>query len=784
MVKLLLRKMSRDIRRSAAAYLIAILVVAVGFCGYCVLSIASDQLSRSRDYFFEITAFPQTFAQVRQAPLAAAGRLERIPGVERAEGRLTRTVRLDGFDGEEVELHLVSVRDGGLSTPLLSRGAAPLPGERELAVGDGMFSARGLTLGDTVALALDGRKEILTVTGSGISPENIYMIRQITDMFPDPAAYDAGFVSYDTLSALLGQEGLANEFLLTLSPGCGTEDVKDRVEEVLAPYGCISVFDRDDHLSVAMLKAELEQLEKMTSAMPFLFLSVAAIILYTTLHRLIQQQRVQAGTLMALGFSRRTVRLHYMSFGASVGVAGGLLGGLLGSLLAGPMVEWYRVYFSLPDIPFTLSVRYLLLGTLEAGLFCAAVGWGCARSLGRLTPSQALRSAAPKAARRSALEAIPWFTRLLTVPGLMAVRGLARNRRRAALALLGISCAYMITACLVSMNSLFDVFLFDYLEKTQRQDIAVHFTGPVARDDALRALRDPAVEAAEGILEFPATLRGAGGEEDCTIQGIAPDSSLCRLFDEEGVPVRVEASGIVLSRHMAGRLGVGVGDSLEIEVSYPSRTVTQARITGIIAQYMGSTAYMSHQGAGRAGGCAGAFTSVLLKAPADAREGILERLEDAPMAATVETRQDKVDKYRAMMGSFSGIMASMALLGVAIGLAVIYTSSLISFEELKREISTMMMLGLSRKQCLDVVSVGQWFLTAGAILLGIPLTMAVSRILSRALVSDLYTIPDFVDGPSMVLAVVLTFSAVFLSSRLILRKLNKMTPAELLRERE
>ena len=37
----------------------------------------------------------------------------------------------------------------------------------------------------------------------------------------------------------------------------------------------------------------------------------------------------------------------------------------------------------------------------------------------------------------------------------------------------GIAFAYMITATLVSMNSLFDVFIFDYWEKTQRQDIMV-----------------------------------------------------------------------------------------------------------------------------------------------------------------------------------------------------------------------------------------------------------------------------------------------------------------------
>ena len=46
------------------------------------------------------------------------------------------------------------------------------------------------------------------------------------------------------------------------------------------------------------------------------------------------------------------------------------------------------------------------------------------------------------------------------------------------------------------------------------------------------------------------------------------------------------------------------------------------------------------------------------------------------------------------MGSFDMLIGMMVALGILIGLAVLYTSALISFEELKRELSVMLMLGL------------------------------------------------------------------------------------------
>jgi putative ABC transport system permease protein len=139
---------------------------------------------------------------------------------------------------------------------------------------------------------------------------------------------------------------------------------------------------------------------------------------------------------------------------------------------------------------------------------------------------------------------------------------------------------------------------------------------------------------------------------------------------------------------------------------------------------------------------------------------------------------------RAMMGNMAGIMATMAMMGVLIGAAVIYTSSLIIFEELKREVATLRMLGFSINQSMDVITTGQWITTTMGIILGIPLTIGASHLLSVSLTSDLYSIPNFVNTSSLVLAVGLTFLSVVFGTGMIKRKLKKLSPVELLRERE
>ena len=88
MVKLLFLKMLRDMKKSLAAYGICLLIVGVGFCGFCVMSVAKDHLQVSRDLLYEKSAFTEGFAEVYEAPAAITYReLEKYrPGSLRKQG--------------------------------------------------------------------------------------------------------------------------------------------------------------------------------------------------------------------------------------------------------------------------------------------------------------------------------------------------------------------------------------------------------------------------------------------------------------------------------------------------------------------------------------------------------------------------------------------------------------------------------------------------------------------------------------------------------------------------
>ena len=108
MVKLLFLKMLRDMKKSLAAYGICLLIVGVGFCGFCVMSVAKDHLLVSRDLLYEKSAFTEGFAEVYEAPAAIKDKLADIPGIGEVQARIIKEARLTDIGDGNARLKLIS----------------------------------------------------------------------------------------------------------------------------------------------------------------------------------------------------------------------------------------------------------------------------------------------------------------------------------------------------------------------------------------------------------------------------------------------------------------------------------------------------------------------------------------------------------------------------------------------------------------------------------------------------------------------------------------------------
>ncbi|MGI9951510.1 FtsX-like permease family protein [Moorellaceae bacterium AZ2] len=786
---MLIRKMLRDIASNKMAYLACTMVIMIGLITYTAIQMARDNLFTARDEFYEEFHLAEGFARVKAMPYHEVEKLREIPGIEVVQGRLVKDVRVLGLaQDKNIYLRLISLNDQRpypLNGVKLLRGSFPGEKDRGILLADKFFTAHGLNLGETVTVIIEGRKVDLTITGTGQSPEYVYAIRDSGNIFPDPQAFEVAYMPYVVMENLFNQKGMINDITFTLQPGYKFEDVEQELKTDLEKYGLESLISRKDQPSNAMLEEELKGLAKTSTSVPLLFLSIAAIILYIMLKRLVESQRGQIGTLKAFGYRPGEILRHYLSYGLLVGLVGGILGGLLGAGLSMFMTKIYQEYFSLPDLTGKFSVKYFFSGISLSVVFSLAAAFQGAKSILKLSPVEALRPPVPAFSRKSWLERIPGFWAAFTVPGRMAVRNMVRNKGRSFFTFVGIVFTFSLMAAIWSMYGLMDMMVLDQFTKVQKYDLKITFTHPLPLDEVARELeRAEGVKRVEPVLEVPVTLQNQYRKTKVIALGLMPGGELYTPVDKRGNRIQIPGDGLLLSEQVARKLKAGVGDNLSLTSMWARESPVHVQVMGVIPQYLGANVYMNREALLKLLNQDSIATAALVSMDKEQIPALKEKYSTSKYINTLEERQQTIDLYEKLMATSKYTIGIMALLAVFTGFAIVYNSSIITLAERKRELASLRVLGMRPGEVLEVISVEQWVIGICGILAGIPLAYAMNKGIASSMGSDLYTLPAVTTPEALILAFLGTTLSIWLAQRWVARKVESLDLVEVLKERE
>lgn len=798
---MLFRKMLRDLKEQKGAYLACIVVIAIGLMVYTSMSMVMDNLLLSKDSFYINQNFAEGFIDVQGYPYSQISRLAEIDGIEQIQGRLIKDVRVTGsssepsetgpdHEEENVYLRLVSVDTSQaipLNKVLLAQGIPLRDDSLNMWVDNKFFEANGLNLNDDLHIVIEGHEKSFRVTGMGQSPEFIYAMRSSSDLFPDPKTFGIGYVPLEVMQNLFAENTSVNNLIFTLEPGADFESVKALLEAELKPYGLKSIYPRKDQVSNLMLSQELASLEATAKSMPIIFLAVAAMILYIMLKRMIEQQRTQLGTLKAFGYTNKEILFHYLSYALITGFSGGVIGGLCGSALTGPFMSLYREYFNMPGLQATFSPAYFLMGILLATVFSFVAGYqGCKKILA-LEPAEAMLPVAPPIGKKIFLEMITFFWQMLTVQGKMALRNMLRNKFRTVFLFIGMMFTFTLLALPWSFMEISNAMLFEQFEKIETYDVKIPLAAPLNQTAAERELADfPGVRQVEALAEIPITLKNTWHEKDVVLLGMKAGSSLYHILDSEGRDVQPPVNGILLSDRLAKELHAGQGTALTVESPFfkDSGQIKQVAVVGIITQSMGMNAYMEISALQNFVGQGDLATSLMISIREENIPELKAKYNNSKMINGLENRLSLLQKMKDLMASYTGMIYSMFLFGIIIGLAIVYNTSIITLSERSRELASMMVLGMSPKEVLDVITFEQWFISFFAMLAGIPLTKALMAGMAESMGNDVFGFSPEVGPDALIIAFMITVGSILIAQLMASRKLKSLSLVEVLKSRE
>ena len=748
---MLFRKMLRDMGNHKMQFISIFIMAFLGVFIYAGVGGEWIGLRNNSNNYYRETNFADAWVYGKNFSAQDQTAVEKLSGVTGAERRLV----LDGAAdlGGKPKLTLHFLEKDTVTKSHLVRGEAFRNDADGIWVDDRFASAHGLKPEDKITVTVSGLRLEKKIVGTVYNPEYVYLAAG-SGITPDFASCGYAYLSKDAFPV---PEKLAyNEMMLTTADGTDVSSLEKPVGKAL--NGNVSVYlTRENQSSYSMFAEEIDQHKAMGSIFPVAFLAIALLTILTTMTRIVSGQRIQIGTLKAMGFSNRTILLHYVSYGFWLSLAGSLLGAVIGPLTL-PRLFYPSMssFYTLPEWGPAFDVSFYLMAAATVAL-CTLVTWLACRNMLKDTPAKSLRPKAPKNVRHGFLEKTAIWKKF----GFNAqwnLRDVARNRVRSLMAVVGVLGCTALLMCAFGMNSA----MHDL--KTWQYDRIDRFASQIAVSDTATDAQIGSVlnkTNGQAVMTNEIEIRGTGAKK--TAELTATDhATLIRATDVNRNVVGLPENGVSITAKLADELGVKQGDEITwhlygdekwiktpVAFLYRDPTVQGIRMTRAHFESLGYR-----------------FRATSIVTPQKVTQKFAG-MNDIQSTADLTSGWDTMTE--SMMKMVYILIAAAAVMAVV----VLYNLGLLSFTEMERELATLKVIGLKSGKLRGLLLTQNLWLSAVGFVLGIPAGQWLIGII-MSMSGDSFDMVNELKAGNLLLAFVITFALSIFVNRLFSGKIKRL----------
>lgn len=785
------RKLVRDLSRSKAQILSIAAVVACGIASVIAMRSTLDSMRLARDHYYITARFPSVFASLKRAPERVALQLGEIDGVSAVDTRVIvdALLRVPGLP-EAASGHFISIPEEGqplLSTLFIRRGRMPSPGsETEVLVNEHFAEANGLRSGDTLSAVINGRWRNLTIVGIALSPEFIHdaVPSSGLGMFGDSRHTGILWMRRNALGPLYDMDGSFNDVTVMLASGASEQQVLESLDRILKPYGGGHAYARKDQLSNNIVSGELEQLRVFGTAMPVIFLTVAAFLLNVVLSRLVATQREEIAALKAFGYENSDIARHFLGYPVVASLIGSIGGIALGMWAGSKYTMLYSSFFRFPTFDHVTRPSLVLAGVAVSAGAAIVGALAGVRAAVRLPPAEGMRPPSPPVFKPLWLERIG-LQRMLTPAMRMIARNLERRPLRTAASIIGVALAASI---LVVGTFAFDSarFMADLqFRYTEREDLTVSFSQP----RSLRAAREIAhlqgVRIVEPYRTTPVRIRAGHRSRQILVTGLTSTSQLRRIVDRDKRAYAIPESGIVLTTTLAEILHARSGDTVSLEILEKGSRVRPVVVAALADELIGLSGYMKLDELNRTIGEGSVITGAYLSVDPVMQSRIVDQLGRIPGVGGTATRHEMLRSFDEQIAQSLRLTVMIVVsLASVVAVGVVYNGIRIALSERSRELASLRVLGFTRREVAGLLFGEQGVINILGTPIGLIMGLGFAWWIAIGFKSELYRFPVVILPHTYFFASMLIVAASIGAAILMKRRVYNLNLVAVLKTRE
>ena len=723
-------------------------------------------------------------------------KISEIEGVEAATRFLSVNLDLEG-DGQK-SLALDVSEDANVSVFMTTQGAAYDANSDGIWLSDKFAAANDIGLGDSLTLVFKGTDITGEVVGLIKSAEHMICVADSNQLMPDYTTYGFAYISphklegilrdiiSDTYRQTLVDAGVPEDWIGELPEELLADELEDSLNSVYAQVHIrsgmekaalgdaigsvlgrtVMVTSKDDHVVYKEAQGEAEEGKTMGSILPVLFLAIAMLTMTTTMHRIATNEKIQIGTLKALGFKNRRILRHYTSYGLMIGLLGTGIGVLLGYGIAAVIMSpdgMMGTYFDMPEWILVMP-SFCVPVMLGAILLLTLISYLSVFRQLRGNAAETLRPYVPKNMKKSL------FERLCAWDGMRFgtkwnIRDIMRHKSRSAMTLVGIIGCMILLVGGLGMKDTMAGFL-DLLD----HGISNYHTKVNLADNADRVDAEALCRQLDGdwLSQSGISLDG----ETVTLEIYHNERDLIRVIDEDNHPIDMSDDGVYLCLRLKDR--AKVGDTITFS-PYGSDDTYTVRVSGYYRSVMTEAVAMTDLCADRLG-ISYTITSIYTDTLAKdiAKTDIVAGTQD--QAQLMET----FDSFNEIMDTMVYILV---LAAVILGAVVLYNLGVMSYIERSRELATLKVLGFRDRRIGGLLIAQNIWLTVIGTVIGLFAGVGVLQWLLTALAGE-YEMKLMLGPLTYSVSILLTFGVSIVVGLMVARKNRNIDMVEALKDAE
>ena len=586
-------------------------------------------------------------------------------------------------------------------------------------------------LGDEITLTTSGGTVTLRVVGFIRSPMYISMFERGTSSIGNGTSDGFAYASGNAISSLgtklpvmsllntyytradiviSGKEGLSaysDEYEALVN------EVTDRIEDYASTQsGTWYIQDRSGNPGYSDYSENTDRIAAVGDVFPLIFFIVAALVCLTTMTRMVEEQRIEMGTMKALGYGGWQIAMKYAVYAMSACISGGVVGAIIGfKLFPYVIMKGYSIMYYLGKLetPYRADIAFMAIAAM-AVCTAAATFSACYASL-KEVPATLMRPKAPKAGRRVLLERIPFIWKKLSFTSKVTVRNLFRYKKRFFMSVIGIagSGALLVTAFGLN-DSIFGIIEKQFGDIWQ-MDVQAYVYEAMPLADMQELLgKNPANDDFDSVmfcLDSQMECKNGGrSQSGVHLLGVESAGSMAGRISlhNGGAPVTLDDSGVVVTAKLAETLSIKAGDEINMRTGGEDHLM---RVIGVADNYVYHYVYITAAYYETVFGKAMQYNGLM----GNLKDGLTDETMDA--MSTQLLSDSRMYTVRTIESIYASVWDSLSILNYVV-LVLILGSGMLTFVvmlnltninigERMRELATLRVLGFYDKEMYDYI---------------------------------------------------------------------------------